>query len=271
MKHKTQLIVLSIIGINTISLVGVITYSWLISNRTINDDASGIVVKKPLTVTPYYYSTDTINYTPSSYNYNESGNITTANIFNTNFHSFNSAITLSDFTPLETMTFAFVLTDGGSNTVSLLLDKVTTPTNNIVTAYTDSTVTTEKKVSLFDALEFHFYAKNYDATTIDADSLAFIQESSSISANITKTNMTTFMSNYTLTNTTYNLNSNGNNLYTFPLEGGSKLVFMSIIFSNDSTTYFTKNSNNKYYLDPSGNSNIYKNLSLVLPSFIFSF
>lgn len=225
-----------------------VTYAWFSTTRTASVNVQNIKVAGPESAEIYQYKG---NYTLidgvknyDGWNYAQRATRTFSSFAN-DFEACDS-LQFSYLSPSTAYTFAFRLSKGSSATTNISLSSFTCTLGHDGTDESGNATT----VYLSEAIDF--FCSSYDYTDVGDDTL-----SSQALAHLQNDNLMT--DSFTASGA-----SGGNvSLYSHAYSGSSMLVFMSLVVSNDSSSYYSYNATtSRYVKNVAGNSNVYKGLDI---------
>jgi len=265
MKKILQILVSFVSLAACVALVAFLSLAWFSANLVNNSGLNGVIANAGISIDVKYFNTDkSETRTKQLCPYIRSD--LTATYDDSYFFSLNEitdALQIVDSSPLTTYTFSITFSNGSANSnVSVYIPSFVIGAQPI-TAYTAKDKTTPVSVDLLDS--FYFFAKAASLTTTANSYL----KTDTYSNLFSKDNYT-----YDSINLTYNFNelATKTNVITLDANGTGKAYF-SLIFSNEASTFYsfdeTDSQNPFWYKDINGNSNIYKNLTMVISAIKF--
>jgi hypothetical protein len=254
-----------LIAIYAFALLGVgtgsyVTMAWFTGQRKAEVNFASLKISEGFTVAVRYLSynshTDGSTTVYDGYKRNEITTLDTSFTYATNFvtvtdTSLNGPLGNHYFAPLYASTYCFEVTyDGGDMPFNVNLSAFTSPASS--TQYSD---TLSQYVSLSEAIDVYTGFSN--GTNLDSDAKAFLEATSGDAVadrfNHTDGGGSSLVESWNTAST-----------MTIP-SGGKGYFFVTVYFSNDSSTFYSpvSGSANHWVRDTaSGNSNPYQDLSI---------
>lgn len=272
--NKKQRVIWAIILIGQcVTSVTSLCVAWFSASTQVQNGIGGLVAADGLKARIKYFTSDSTGTSITKYDYRDRASLVSGDItYDTYFKEYTNTdrtLSMTDMYPYSMITFAIELYEGVANKAySIYLANYL---SNDLYAYDSSgTSSSQYRVNLTHASEFNFISTSMANATTTATSFIKTPDTTNV-----KKYTNFFSTNYEITTAyepgstslnKYSLKSGSTGtMYSVTLDSdGTKLVLVSLLFSNDSSTFFSYNSTGGYWYQDStnGNSNIYKNLAI---------
>jgi hypothetical protein len=273
--NKKQRVIWAIVLVGQcVTSVTGLCVAWFSASTQVNNGVGGIVAASGVKTRIKYFTSDSAGTSITKYDSRDKATLLSGDVtYDTYFKEFTDTsrtLSMSDMYPYSMITFAIELYDGNpSSTYNFYMANYK---SNDMYAYDSSgTASSKYRVNLANASVFNFASCSTSEVTTTATSFVKTPDETTNIKNYTNF----FSSNFDIS-TSYEPGSTSLNVYSLKTgstgsmysvtldSDGTKVVFMSLLFSNESSTFFSYNSTGGYWYQDSttGNSNIYQSLSI---------